>query len=94
MSATSPSSFPWRNARERCDRPREASPGLADLAGDGVAATGGQRRDQRILVGKGLFMRKQQRSVGDRDHIIVERTGGDRLFGLLGEQRSRRIEPT
>ena len=49
-------------------------------------------RDQRLLVGEGLFVREQHPLVGDRDDIVVERAGSDRVFGLLREDRPLRIE--
>ena len=37
-------------------------------------------------------MREQDRSVGHRNHVVVERARCDRFLGLLGEQRPLRIE--
>ena len=37
-------------------------------------------------------MSEQHALVGDRYHVIVEGAGGDRRFGLLGEDHAIRIE--
>ena len=38
-------------------------------------------------------MREQHALVGDRDDVVVEGAGGDRLLGLLDEDRSLGVEP-
>ncbi len=43
-------------------------------------------------IGKRTLMREQHAPIGDRDHIIVERAGRNRLGILLDEHRARRVE--
>ena len=70
---------------------RHVGRGNLDIVEAGNAALAA--RDQRRLVGEGLFMREQHALVGDRNDVVVERAGGDRLFRLLDEDRPLGIEP-
>ena len=50
-------------------------------------------RQQPHLVGEGLFVSEQHTLIGDRDDIVVERTGGDRFLRLLGKNGALRVQP-
>jgi hypothetical protein len=39
--------------------------------------------EQGLLVGERLLVCEQDAFVGDRDDVVVERAGGNRLFRLL-----------
>ena len=42
--------------------------------------------DELVVIGEGAFVREQHGAVGDRDDIVVECAGGNRIVGLLCEQ--------
>ena len=74
-----------------------ASSRLTAAAGTSTISISGKRdaqigMEQRLLVGERLLVREQHMFVGDRDDIVVERAGGDRLVRLADEDRAFGIE--
>ena len=56
--------------------------------GDQPLASG----EERVLVGERQFVREQHPLVGDRNHVVVEGAGGDRLLRLLGKDHPVGVE--